>query len=133
MAQVRWQQTMNKALYDGYEVLVQGIFIPVCISVAASLVRVALYGWHGARDYCASLCAGCFASVCAGWLLALCDLPMPVNAVVIGLAGITGKDTLAFLLSRKTLACIGQAARKRLSYEILNRWRPPRAGDMNER
>lgn len=112
---------MNKFLYDGYEVLLQSILVPLSISFCASIVRVALYGWHGVKDYFASLCVGCFASVCASWLLSMYDLPMPVSAVIIGLAGITGKDTLGFLLSRRTLARIGAAARRRMIHEIMNR------------
>lgn len=118
---------MNRLLYDGYEILIQGILIPVSIALATSLVRVALYGWHGVRDYCASLCVGCFASVCAAWLLTLYDPPLPVSAVIIGLAGITGKDALTFILSRRTLADVGSAVRSRLRSEILYRGRPPAA------
>ncbi len=122
---------MNNLLYNGYERLLQGLGLSLAISFAASLVRVALYGWHGLRDYCASLCVGCFTAICAGWLLNLYDLPMTVNAVIIGLSGICGKDLLSFLLSRRAMADVASAIRQRLSWEILHRGRcPSRPGDM---
>lgn len=112
---------MYSWLYQSYERLAQDILIPVVIACFASLVRVALYGWHGVRDYCASLCAGCFASVCAAWILSLYDFPITVNGVIIGIAGITGKDTLSFLLSRKTMARIAVICRRRLLSALARR------------
>lgn len=115
----RQHYAMNDILLKGYEQLLEGILIPLLISLAASLVRLSLYGWHGLKDYAAALCAGSFAAVLTSWLLQSADLPLPVNSTIIGLSAIIGKDTLSLLLSRRAIQRFVIAVRRRLINQIL--------------
>lgn len=112
---------MTDILIKGYEQLLEGILIPLAISLAASAVRISLYGWHGLRDYAASLCAGSFAAICTSWVLQSFALPLPVHSSLVGIAAIIGKDTLSLLLSRRSLSRFVLAIRRRLVHEILTR------------
>lgn len=112
---------MNDILLKGYEELLEGILIPLLISLAASFVRVSLYGWHGIKDYAASLCAGSFAAVATSWVLQTYAIPLPIHSTIVGLAAIIGKDTLSLLLSRRLLSRLAIAARRRLIQEIAGR------------
>lgn len=110
----------------GLNDLLEGILIPIAISILASVVRVALWGWKGVRHFAANICVSCFAGVCAHWLLSCFHLSPTVNAVIISLAALLSRDCLAMVFSRKTLAVTAGAVRKRIVSEIVYRAAPSR-------
>lgn len=112
---------MNHILLDGHESLMQGMLVNVCIAIAASIVRVALWGWQGIRAFVAGLCVGCFAAICASWILSLYELPQPVEAVIIGFAAILGKDALTVILAPGNLRQLLSAIQTRILHEIVSR------------
>lgn len=115
---------MTHLLLVGMDELLQGIIIPIAISLVASLVRIAIWGWRGSRHFAATLCTGCFAGVMAHWILAHFAFDPTINAVIISFSALLSRDALALIFNRRNMARARQAIGQRMVDEILHRCRP---------
>lgn len=114
---------MKTLLFAGYDLIIDGILIPIVIGIFATAVRIALWGWHGLRHATACLCVGIFSGVCAHWILGEFQFSPTLNAVIISMAALFSSDMLRAVFSRRTLHAAANAMRKRLEHEILYRGR----------
>lgn len=123
---------MNPLLWAGLEEILKGILVPFFISLGVSVVRIALFGWHGIRHYMANLTVGIFGGTLADWILQYYDVPMNIRAPIISVSALISWDAMRYFFSRKTLGDIGGAATKRICHEILHRGAPRSADESRD-
>lgn len=116
---------MNPIFLSGFDELLEGILVPVIISLLAWLVRFALWGWTGFRAL-ADILICCFAGIFTFWLLTSLHCNLYVSAAVVSIVGLFSREFFNFLrdltqslFSRRVIAAIW----KRVEYEIMYRGR----------
>lgn len=101
---------MQTDISMGLEVLTT-VFLPFILGFAAALARLAKNGNHGLVSFISDAIICCFFSVIVFWGLDMHpDLAPTVKAAITGLSSFFCKDVLDVL-------------KKRVNYEIWNRWR----------
>lgn len=120
---------MNPLLFVGVDDIIQGIVTPVAISFGASIVRAALWGWHGTRHFIANTIVGMFGGVMAHWILSRFDFDPTMDAVIIACAAMVSKDAMQKIFSRHTIHYLGDAFKRRIEREILHRAAPKKDGE----